>query len=243
MDGIGGQIHGIRDQNAERNLDGAIVNSPLHIVDDPAGEEAEPDAAEGEPDEHQDATGHGGHAPVHDNIGSELKGEQARGVVDQAFSFENVDDAAGKSDTSCDGCSRDRVGGGDDGSEHQPDTPVEAGEGIRGHQGNCENGESHQPEGQKKDIDEVVAEVAPGGEPRGGVEKRRENDQEDQVGVEGNPGDARDETESQPSDDHDDRVRSSQFSSEESEDYYEKKQKKKHEFNGANLTHSTHPIL
>jgi hypothetical protein len=57
-------------------------------------------------------------------------------------------------------------GGGDgvcrshDGAEHEAEAPVEAVEYERRHWGNTDNSESDQAEGQEKDADEVVPEVA-----------------------------------------------------------------------------------
>ena len=50
-----GQVRGVGDQNAEGDLDGAIVDSPLDLSDEPADEQSEDNAAAGEPGEGQDA--------------------------------------------------------------------------------------------------------------------------------------------------------------------------------------------
>ena len=49
------QIGGIGHQDAEGDLDRAIVDSPLDVVDDPADEQAQANAAADEPGEGQDA--------------------------------------------------------------------------------------------------------------------------------------------------------------------------------------------
>ena len=52
---ICGQINGVRDQNAQGDLDRAIIDPPLDLVDDPADDQAQPDAAGSQPGKSQDS--------------------------------------------------------------------------------------------------------------------------------------------------------------------------------------------
>ena len=179
------EISGIGDQDAERDLDRAIVDPALDVVDDPADEQAQCNAAGGEPGEGQDAARHSRHLLVDHNGGGELKSEQAGSVVDEALSFENVHDAARQPDAPGDGSGGNGVCRGDNGAEHEAEAPVKTGENCGRNQGDGYNRESDQAEGEEKDADQVVPKVAPGSGPGSGIEQRRENDQKDKIGIEG----------------------------------------------------------
>ena len=187
--------------------------------------------------------GHGRHLPLdHDGCG-ELKSEQAGRVVDETLSFENVDDAARQPDAPGNGSCGNGVCRGHHRTEHEAQAPVKAGENSGRNQGNRGNGESDQAEGQKKDADKVVAKVAPGSGPGSGIEQRRENNQEDKIGIKGDIRDAGNKSEQQSANDHDDRVWRSESSGEEPENNDKKQQKKKDEFDFPDSTHWAQPIL
>src|SRR4029450_10763572 len=102
-------------------------------------------------------------------------GEKTGGVVEEALSFQNVDDTSGQSHAAGDRLGCDGVRRGDDGSEHQAEPPIEAHEDVGCNQGDSDNSESYKTEGEKADADEVVFEITPGGGPGGSIKQRRED--------------------------------------------------------------------
>src|SRR5579862_3640980 len=161
VDGLRGEIGGIRDEDADGDFDRAVVDAALEVVDDPSDDEADHDASGGEPNKSKHASGHGGDAVVNEDADGELESEETGGVVDEAFAFEDVDDAFGQSDAAGDGSGGDGGSGGDDSSEDKTETPVKAGKDMGRGQGDSDDGEGDQPEGEQGDGDDVVAEVAP----------------------------------------------------------------------------------
>jgi len=77
---------------------------------------------------------------------------------------------------------------------------------VVGEEGDAENGEEDEAGGEHRDGDEVATELSPVGLPRGGVEQRRKEDEEDDLGVERDAWDVRDEGDRQASEDEEDRV-------------------------------------
>ncbi len=169
---------------------------------------------------------------AHDHGDAEFESEEAGGVVDEAFAFEDVDDALREAEIFGDGGGGDGVGGGDDGAEDDAEAKIEWSEGVVCGFGDSPNGEADETEGEKEDADDVVFEVAPTGEPCGGVEQRRKNDEEDDVGADGDVRDAGDEAEDESGDDEDDGVGDLDFTGEGGEDDDEEEQEKKDEFDG-----------
>ena len=137
------------------------------------------------------AAGNGGYTFLNENSGSELESQEPRRVIDEALTFEDVNDAAGKSYTPGDGSCGDGVGGSDNCSEHQTEPPIETGEDAGRCQSDADHGEGNQSEGKERDADDVVSKVAPGGRPGGRVEQRRQYDKKNQVRVERNVGNRR----------------------------------------------------
>ena len=45
------QVNCIRNQNTERDLDGAVIDPPLHVIDDPANQQTEADTSNDQPQE------------------------------------------------------------------------------------------------------------------------------------------------------------------------------------------------
>src|SRR5882724_8522036 len=85
--------------------------------------------------------------------------------------------------------------------------------------------------------------VTPGSGPGSGIEQRRENDQEDKIGIEGDVRYAGNEAEKQPADDHDDWVRRPKSSGKKSEKDDKKQQQKKDELDFSDFTHLALPTL
>src|SRR5277367_5868962 len=103
MNGLRGQVGRIGDENADGDFNRTIVNAPFEMVDKPADGQTDGDAPDGEPRQCQQAAGDGGDSLVNENPDGEFEGQQPACVIDEAFTFEDVDDAAAKSNTPRDG--------------------------------------------------------------------------------------------------------------------------------------------
>src|SRR5271156_2930582 len=237
MNGLRGQVGCVRNEDADGDFNRAIVNAAFEVVDKPTDCQADRDAARGEPRQRKQATGDGGDALANEYADGEFKGQQSAGVIDEAFTFEDVDDAAAKPDAAGDRCRGDRVGGRDDGAEEEPEPPVEAGKDAGRGPGDSDDGECYQAESEQRDVDDVVTEVAPGGVPGGSIEERRQDDEEDEVGVEGEVGDRGNEAEQQSAEDHDDGVRRSDLAGEYPKDHDEKEKQEKDVFDCPDFAH------
>ncbi len=159
-----------------------------------------------------------------DHGDAELEGEQASGVVDQAFAFEDGDDASWQADAFRDGGGGDGVGGGHYGAEHNAKAPIKGSEGIVRRRGYAKYRESNQAKGEEQDAGDVVFEIAPGGEPCAGVEERRQNHQENYVGIHGDFGNLGNEAESEAGDDENDGVGNLNFAGQRGESDYEEEE-------------------
>jgi hypothetical protein len=138
-------------------------------------------------------------------------GDQRGRVVHQALALQDGDDDAGHLDAAGDGGGGHGVGRGDDRPQHEPDHPRQA-EAEVAHRRHPHGGEQHQPNGQQRDRPQLLAERPPLGVERGGVQERREEREQGQLGrqlvllqqVVRQP---RLEAEDQPADHQQDRVR------------------------------------
>jgi hypothetical protein len=221
VEGFGGEVGGVRNEKADGDFDRAVVNLVFEPFDEAGDDQADGDAGSHEIGEASDRGQNCGILAVDDHGGGEFESEEAGGIVEEAFAFENVHDAFGKADAFRDGGGGDSVGSGNDGTEHEASAPVYAGENPGDRGGDSKDGEGHEANGERGDAGEVVAEVAPGGDPRGGVKKWREDYEENQVGVERNSGDAGDKTNEESCNDEDYGVRSPEALGEGGENDYE----------------------
>ena len=137
---------------------------------------------------------------------AELQRQQSGRVIHQALAFQQVDDAARQSHLPRDRGGRNRVGGGDDRAEHEPGAPVEGRQDEGSRKRDARHGEADQADGQGGDADEVVRELAPGGDPGPGVEQGRQHHVEDDVGRERDPREARQEADGETGEDQDDGI-------------------------------------
>src|SRR5262249_49182692 len=126
---------------------------------------------------------------------AEFEREQSAGVIDQALTFEDVDDPLWQSDASGDRGGGDGVGGRDYCAEGKSHAPVKAWEEPLRRFGHAEYGEGDQTERQRKDADQVVGELTPGNLPRGGIKKWRQNHEKNDVRVQCDPRNPGDEAE------------------------------------------------
>jgi hypothetical protein len=181
-------------------------------------------------DSAESALSDGGGAAVDDHGDGEFESEEAGGVVDQAFAFEDVDNALREANAFGDGSGGDGVGSGDDSAEDETEPPVETGEYPCGGSGHAEHRETDQAESKQENADQVEFEIAPGSQPSRGVQKRGEHDEEDDVGIQRDFGNAGNEAEKQAGDNEHDGIRSLQFAREGGKDDDEKKQNQEDDF-------------
>lgn len=141
------------------------------------------------------------------NRDGDLQGEQAAGVVDQAFSFDDVRDSLREAKAAADGGGCDSVGGADDGAENKAELPGEVRQNPARGDRDAVDRETHQAEREHGDAHEVVAKIAPGSLRRRRKKQRWEEQQEYDVGIQFDVRHARQEAEDETSDYQDDGVR------------------------------------
>ena len=237
MDLVGDQVGGIGHEDADGDLDGAVVDAAFEQVNDPAYEQSDADAGDDQPEQGQHPLQRTGYSAADDDGDGELQGEEASGVVDQALAFEHVNDAAGKPDALGDGGCGNGVGRRDDCSQDEAEPPVKAEKDPGSDQSYSKDSEDDQTEGEEENADDVEAEVAPGGGPRGGVKQRWQNYEEDEIRFERDVRNGWDEAQDEPADDHDDRVGSADLACELTEGDDEEQQKKEDQLDRSNIGH------
>src|ERR1700761_8761761 len=198
------EIKHVGRENAEGDLDGGIFQPALNLLDDPAKHEADEDSPDGEPEKLQETFRDGGNAFLDDDFAGKLESQQASGVVDEALAFKDVHDALRQTDAARNGSGGNRICGRNDRTQQHAQTPVKAGKDEGCQQGNAGDGKANQTEGKKENGQQIGLEVTPGGVPRGGIQQRRQEDEEDEIRIELNVRNARDKTERKTADDHDD---------------------------------------
>jgi hypothetical protein len=223
VSGFSGQVGSVRRENADDDFNGSVVDAPLEPFDYEAEKIADHEAGSDEIGEPQSASGECGRTAVDDHGDGEFEGEEACGVVDEAFAFEDVDNRLREADALGYRGGGDGIGGGDDSAECETETPVESAEQPVGGRRDTSNGEGYESEGKKENADQVEFEIAPRGKPRGAVEERRKNDEEHEIGIERDTGNAGNEAEKKAGNDEDDGIGRLKFASEDSEDHYEQK--------------------
>ena len=229
---MGGKVRGVRDHDAEDDFDGAVVEIALDALDDDSDEETDGDTDGDEVAQAEKAPDYRGSLPLNHHGDAELESEETGGVIDQTFAFQDVDDARGETYAPGDGGGGYGVRGGHQRAKDEAKAEIKVGEGPMGGFGNPQRGKADQAESQKKDADDIVGKIAPGGKPRARVQERRENGEEDDVGAHGDFGNAGDKAEEETRNDQDDRVRKLQLAGDVGEDDDEEQQEEKDEFYG-----------
>ena len=165
-----------------------------------------------------------GHVIFEQQGEAELECEQGGGVIEQRFAFEDGGDDGGEAERARDGGCGDGVGCGDDSAEQEAGAEVELGDEAVGEEGDAEHGEGDEPGGQHADAEEILAEAARVGLPRGGVEQRRKEDEEDDVRRERDARNVRKEREDQTCEHEQDGIRHVEASREAREEGDDRKQ-------------------
>jgi hypothetical protein len=105
----------------------------------------------------------------------ELQSEQAGRVVDEAFSLKEIDNALRNTETLGSRGGGNRIRSGDHCTGNATDAPVEPGKDpVRGF-GDSQNREADESKGEEENANDVVGEIAPGGEPGCGVDQGRQD--------------------------------------------------------------------
>ena len=173
--------------------------------DDVADGDADRDAHDRVEDEAAARLGHR-EAPADDGRHRELVGDEGRRVVDQRLAFDDRHVAARGADARGDRRRRDGIGGRHDGAQHEGRLPRHPVDHLVGDDRHAHHREDHEADREQADLAQVVAQLVQRGEEGRGVEQRRQDDDQHDVGVELHVGDARDEAERRAADDEQDRI-------------------------------------
>jgi hypothetical protein len=171
---------------------------------------------------------------IQDRDKSELENDKAGGVVDETFPFENGDDPPGQPQALRDRRGRDRIRRRNDGAEDQaggegegPRFGQEAGNHPMGQVGDRNRGDDDQADGQQQDWPQFPAEIPPRSVEGLDVEERRQEDEENEIGIECELRQIRNEADQKSAEDEKNGIRNGQPSREkpETEDESEEQDK------------------
>ncbi len=192
-------------EQRDRELRVDVVDPLADLSDHPPDGEADRDAAR-DVDEELDCGPAGRDALADRRRHRDLVGDEGARVVDEALALDDVDQAARSADPPHD-CGRgDRVGRRDDRAERERDGPWQADHVVRDHRDHT-GGHEDEPDRGHRDCAGVGPEAAEVGEERRGVQQWRQEDEQDEVGLELDVGNARDEAEDEAAEHERDRVR------------------------------------
>src|SRR6266478_3361605 len=182
--GFGREVSGVGREDADHDFDGAVIDAALEPFHNQTEDQADTETDGNQIGEAQSALRDGRGAALDDHGDGEFESEEAGGIVDEAFAFEDVHDPLRQAEALGDGGGGDGVGGGDDRAQDEAESPVEPRKHPARRFGDAKHGKTDQAEGEKKDADQIEFEIAPGGQPSRGIQKRREHGEEDDVGIE-----------------------------------------------------------
>ncbi len=203
MDRLGGEVGEEGRDEGQRGVQHRVLDVATH--DREHGGDAQPDekaATDGQREVAQDLPHAHGRGDGHDR-GPQR--DQGGGVVDQALALEDRDDPSGHAHAA-----RDRGGGNgvrrrDDGTEGQGSRELEPGNQRPGHQADRERREDDRPDGQDADRLVVGAYVDERRADGRGVQQRRQQPDEHDLGIECVVGHTRDQRGEEADDDEDQR--------------------------------------
>ena len=203
---LGRQVGEVRRDERDRDLRRGVVERLAQRRDDVADGDADRDADDRVEDEAPARLGHR-EAPADRGRHRELVGDEGRRVVDQRLAFDDRHVAARGADARGDRRRRDGIGRRHDGAQHERRLPRHAVDDLVGDDGHAEHREDHEADREQADLAQVVAQLAQRGEEGRGVEQRRQDDDQHDVGVELHVGDAGDEAQRRAADHEQDRIR------------------------------------
>ena len=203
---LGRQVGEVRRDQRDRDLRRRVVQRLAQPGDDVADGDADRDADDRVEDEAPARLGQR-EAPGDRGRDRELVGDERRRVVDQRLALDDRHVAPRGADPRGDRRRRDGIGGRHDGAQHEGRLPRHAVDELVGDERHAHHREDHEADGEQADLAEVVAQLAQRGEEGRGVEQRRQDDDEHDVGVELDVGDAGDEAQRRAADHEQDRIR------------------------------------
>ena len=121
--------------------------------------------------------------PVSHRAHGEAERDQRRRVVGEAFAFQNRQQPARQLEAPPQRGGRDRIRRRDDGAEHEAGRPGQP-ERIMRDRRDRRRGEQHAADRERQDRPQVGAEAAPAHADAGGVEQRRQQREQRQIGIE-----------------------------------------------------------
>src|SRR5215467_5064862 len=93
MNRFGGEIHGVGNDDADGDFDGAVFDAALEPCDDQGDEQTKRDASDNKVSKFEQAFAEIWPFAADNHSESELQSEETPGIVEQAFTFEHLDDA------------------------------------------------------------------------------------------------------------------------------------------------------
>ena len=202
---LGGQEGGVAGDQADRDLGLRIIETPSDLADHVSHCQAQRHTAGGGQQE-LEAGVEQRERPLDRRHDGDAVRDQGGRVVDQALALDQVDDAAGGAQPAHDGGRRDRVRGRDDRPQGECHGPRQVEHQMPRHR-HQHRRDQHEPNRRERQ----GAGISPQGvhlrEERRDVQQRRQEDDQYQVGIELDLGQAGHEPQCQPTKDEDDRVR------------------------------------
>ena len=196
-------------QQRDRDLGRRVVDASADLPQDVADRETDRHSPD---DVHREAPGRvpEREASRHHGGDGEAVGDERGRVVDQALALDQRHEPARDAEARGDRRRRHRIGGCDDGADHEADGPGEAADQGVAHRSHREHRREHEAQGEQRDGPRIGAQVAQRGEEGGRVEQRRQEADEHDVRPQRVVRDARDEPDREAAEHEQDRVRDPQ---------------------------------
>ena len=205
MEQVGGDEGEVAGQQRDRDLDRRVVDPAPDLADDVTDGEADGEPAADDAHESQACVPRARTCP---QTAATIATRSATSAVASLtrLSPSTIDDEPPwHPEPARDRGRRDRVGGRDDGAERERRRPAEADHAV-GDDGDGGHRHQHEPDREQADRPRVRAQVAERGEERGGVEERRQDADEHELGLELEGRDPRREPEREAAEHEQDRV-------------------------------------
>ena len=161
------------------------IDALAHPADEPPHHESHRDAADRDVDEFSRQPDAADERRRRADGGErDLEDDQAGRVIHQAFALQDRDDAPGQAEPLRDRGRGNGVGRGDDRAEHERRRQRQAGNHPMRDEGHDDRGRNDQPDREHENGPQVKPEIAPRGEEGLDVEQGRQEEEENQVGIE-----------------------------------------------------------
>ena len=193
MNAFGGKISQIRGGEGQSYFYWRVCDVARSPINDEGRKESNRQSTGYQPRQLQHGESRSGPAPGNHQGNSKLQSKQSAGIVYQALSFKNVDDAARQAQTFRDCRGRDGIGGRHHRSKDRAQPIVETWNKPVGAHRNPEHGKSNQSKGQHQNADDIVVKVSPRSIETTDIEQGRENNEEDNVRIQCDLGQTREQ--------------------------------------------------